>query len=557
MPMPTVYRGPATNWGVPTTIADFQEYDAEMLIIDGVYFDKQKVKLPPDVTETFFIERYKNLIEIEIDGEDCYPPAFGNTKFKFSGRGYKDWTVKGSPYIFFIAILPQRLPGNVSQNTLSLIAWDWQWSVQGSVNGEVLNWMKSPPHIIAQTKHSQLKWGSLALTAFLRLLAVHSQGKRIPIIAFSPFQDIQIGSALNLSPSWSVTIRLYGALKVYSAVWDEAVRNLPYKQGWTNPVAVAVLDNNGELEYVTSQLPARKQRVLRRVFAFNEPTYITSTNLTQLRGVVRLSWTQTEGSMTSYSEVKLGEFIQVSIGSDNFFGIVTSVEKTQSGEDNRIVYHVRWRHPILDDTKTSPVKVKINLLPLSLIVRVFKALCHYPYPVYLPSSVDTDKIIVYDAKEEERSFSTFAEFCEFITELLSSMTNIAHFWRINSDKSISIVSAQDQVNTFILPDNNFPTIEVNYIKDISQPNAVFMRGNVRFIQQSINEEGLRIGVGGRLITSKVRIKLLGYLPAKVGDKIIANYAVTGTGWQGWVTEVSWDADASGEIITQLEVTRYA
>jgi hypothetical protein len=261
--------------------------------------------------------------------------------------------------------------------------------------------------------------------------------------------------------------------------------------------------------------------------------------------------------MTSYSEVKLGEFIQISIGGDNFFGIVTSVEKTQSGEDNRFVYRVRWRHPILDDTKTSPVKVKINLLPLSLIVRVFKALCHYPYPVYLPLGIDADKTIIYDAKEEERSFSTFAEFCEFITELLSSVTNIAHFWRINSDKSISIVSTQDPTNTFILPDNNFPTIEVNYIKDISQPNAVFMRGNVRFIQQSINEEGLRIGVGGRLVTSKVRIKLLGYLPAKIGDKVIANYAVTGTGWQGWVTEVSWDADAAGEIITQLEVTRYA
>jgi len=556
MPMPTVYKGPATNWGVPTLIADFQEYDAETLIIDGVYFDKQKVQLTPDVTETFFLERFKGLTEIQIDGESCYPPAFGNIEFKFSGRGMKDWTISGSPYIYFIAILPQCQAGNIGQNYLSLVAWDWQWSVRGVINGEVINWEKSNI-IFAQTKHGQLHWGSLVLSAFLRLLAIHSQGKRIPIVQFSHLPNIEIGSALNLSPSWSITLRLYGALKVYSAVWDNTVRNLPSKPGWENPVKVAILDNNGELEYVTNQLPARPQRILRRVFAFNEPTYTTSSQLEQLTGVVKLSWTPTEGSMVSYSNVQLGEFIQINIANDSFFGVVTSVEKTQSGEDNRIVYNVRWRHPILDDTKTSPVKVKIHLMPLSILVRVFKALCHFPYTITLPSGIDADKTIIYDAKEEERSFSTFADFCEFLVELLSGITGVAHFWRINSDKSISIVSTQDSTNTFILPDDNFPTLEVQYIKDISQPNVVFMRGNVRFLQSSIQEEGLRISVGGRLITSKVRIKLLGYLPAKIGDKVISNYHVTGIGWQGWVTEVSWDADASGEIITQLEVSRYA
>jgi len=184
-------------------------------------------------------------------------------------------------------------------------------------------------------------------------------------------------------------------------------------------------------------------------------------------------------------------------------------------------------------------------------------MCHYPYPVYLPQGVDGDRVIVYDYKEDERSFSNFGEFCDFLAELLSTLTDTPHFWRINNDRSISIVAATGQTNVFNLPDDAFPTIDVQVVRDVSQPNAVIMHGTVRKLDESIQQEGLRIGVGGRLVTGKARVKLLGYLPARRGDKVILNYDVTGSNWIGWITEISWSADASGEVTTELEATQYA
>jgi len=556
--LPSVYRRPAANWGIPNMLARFHEYEGDTLIIGNVQFVRKEIKVPPDITETIYIEQFAGLQEVNLDGESCYPPEFG-TEFKFSGRNEKEWTITDAPYLYFIAILPQSTPSPPpAWNFLTVIAWDYYWSRRGRVMGETVGWLNQLGQISLQTKHKQLRWGSLAIEGSLQTFTIHVDGMKVPIIQFSPI-GIELASSVNLAPQHAVTFKLYGALKVYKAVWHEQQLSLPAPIGWGYGVGtrVAILDVNGELQYVTNTLPGLKQRVLRRLFAFIEPTYTFSNDISPLTGVVNLSWTETEGQLTTYSPVGLGEVIQVSIANDNFVGTVTSVERTQSGEDNRIVYRVRWQHPVLDDTKVLPQKIRIHLLSLNLIIRIFRAMCHYPYPVYLPSGIDGDRIIVYDYKNEERSFSNFAEFCDFIVELLSTLTNTPHFWRIADGRSISIVAATGQTNVFTLPNDSFPTIEVQVAKDISQPNTVIMHGTVRKLDSSIQQEGLRISIGGRLVTGKARVKVLGYLPARRGDKVVLNYEATGTNWVGWITGISWSADASGEITTELEATQYA
>ncbi len=555
--LPLVYHSPAANWGIPNTIARFHEYSGDVISIGGVQFVKQEINIPPDITETIYIERFVGLEEVSLDGESCFPPEFG-TEFKFSGRSEKEWTITDAPYLYIIAVLPQNTPTlPPAWNFLTVVAWDFGWSARGRVMGQSIGWYNRLGQLTHQSKHRQLKWGALAFEGTLQSFAIHVAGSKIPIIIFSPFEPLVFSGIVNLSPEYAVTIRCYGALKVYKAIWHEQVLQLPAPTGWMGAVRVAILDVNGELQYVTNTLPGLKQRILRRLFAFIEPTYTFSTDTAQLFGVTRLSWTELEGQLTSYSPVGLGEVIQVIIGNDTFAGVVTSVERTHSGEDNRIVYNVKWRHPVLDDTKVVPTKIKIHLLPLNLIIRIFRAMCHYPYPVYLPTGIDGDRIIVYDYKEGERSFTNFAEFCDFLAELLSTLTDTPHFWRINNDRSISIVAATGQTNVFYLPDDNFPTLEVQVIRDTSQPNAVIMQGTIRKLDTSIQQEGLRIGVGGRLVTGKVRVKLLGYLPARRGDKVVLNYPATGANWVGWITEISWSADASGEVTTELEATQYA
>jgi hypothetical protein len=559
MPLPEVYRRPAVNWGIPNQIARFHEYDDKTLTIGGVSFDRKEIKIPPDITETIYIERFIGLQEVSLDGESCYPPEFG-TEFKFSGRSEKEWAVKGSPFIYIAAILPQQIPAPPpAWNFLTVIAWDYGWSVRGRVMGEALGWYNRLGQLTMQTKHKQLRWGSLAFEGTLQTFAIHCAGRKIPIIFFSPFESHVIDGYVNLSPEHAVTIKLYGALKVYQAIWHEQALPLPKPIGWGYGVgvSVAILDINGELQYVTNTLPGLKQRIIRRLFAFIEPTYTFSNDIAALPGVVSLSWSELEGQLTTYTPVGLGEVIQINIAGDSFVGVVTSVDRTQSGEDNRIVYRVKFKHPALDDTKVLPQKIKLHLLSLSLIIRLFRAMCHYPYPVYLPSGINGDAIIVYDFKNEERSFSNFAEFCDFLAEFLSSTTGTPHFWRVNNDRSISIVSATQTTPVWALPNDAFVTVEVQVTRDISQPNAVIMQNTIRKLDSSIQQEGLRIGVGGRLVTGKVRIKLLGYLPAKRGDKVVLNYDVTGPNWVGWVTEISWNADASGEITTDLEATQYA
>jgi hypothetical protein len=281
--------------------------------------------------------------------------------------------------------------------------------------------------------------------------------------------------------------------------------------------------------------------IFRKAIALTQPTFVTSGNLTDLRGVTQLQWGWRDCSFTSYNPVELGDIIVVRVAADGneFQWLYKVVAVDERVRGNETVYEVKATHPLYMSGSIVRQSFRPHLLTTDLFVTVIKALANYPKNITLDSTYSGKWLF----DKEQRSFNTLHEALEYLMQHLSPRPTLL----LDSDGNISIVPATS------LSPAPLPTaiaIQITTSKNEST-------NTVRVSPTGIFKSSLALSRGVYVSTTypidyRREYQFAGFWFYQVGTPVRnANNEIE------WVEEVQWRADAAGEIFTTLKVVKYA
>jgi hypothetical protein len=281
--------------------------------------------------------------------------------------------------------------------------------------------------------------------------------------------------------------------------------------------------------------------IFRKAIALTQPTFVTAGSLTELAGVTQLQWGWRDCSFTSYSPVELGDIVavQVSVDGEEFQWLYKVISVDQKFKGNQTTYEVRATHPIYMAGSIVRQNFRPHLLTTDLFVTIIKALAHYPKNITLDSTYSGKWLF----DKEQRSFNTLHEALEYLMQHLSPRPTLL----LDSDGNISIVPASG------LSPAPLPTaiaIQVTTSKNEST-------NTVRVSPSGVFKSGLTSSRGVYVSTTypidyRREYQFAGFWLYQVGTPVRNAQNQT-----EWVEEVSWRADAAGEIFTTLKVIKYA
>ena len=281
--------------------------------------------------------------------------------------------------------------------------------------------------------------------------------------------------------------------------------------------------------------------IFRKAIALTQPTYVTSGNLANLSGVTQLQWGWKDCSFTSYNPVELGDIIVVRVAADGneFQWLYKVVAVDQRVRGNETVYEVKATHPLYMAGSIVRQSFRPHLLTTDLFVTIIKALAHYPKNIVLDSAYRGKWIF----DKEQRSFNTLHEALEYLMQHLSPRPTLL----LDADGNISIVPASS------LSPAPLPTaiaIQITTSKNEST-NTVRVSPTGVFKSDLASSRGVYVSTTYP-IDYRREYQFAGFWFYQVGTPVRnANNEIE------WVEDVSWRADAAGEIFTTLKVVKYA
>jgi hypothetical protein len=281
--------------------------------------------------------------------------------------------------------------------------------------------------------------------------------------------------------------------------------------------------------------------IFRKAIALNQPTFVRAGSLTELKGVTQLQWGWRDCSFTSYSPVELGDIIVVRVAADGnefeWLYKVVSVDERVRG--NETVYEVKATHPIYMQGSLVRQSFRPHLLTTDLFVTVIKALAHYPKNITLDSSYSGKWLF----DKEQRSFNTLHEALEYLMQHLSPRPTLL----LDAEGNISIVPAT-RLSPAPLP--TAIAIQITTSKNEST-------NTVRVSPTGVFRSSLALSRGVYVSTTypidyRREYQFAGFWFYQLGTPVQIAPNI-----YEWVEDVSWRADAAGEIFTTLRVVKYA
>jgi hypothetical protein len=281
--------------------------------------------------------------------------------------------------------------------------------------------------------------------------------------------------------------------------------------------------------------------IFRKAIALTQPTFVTAGSLSELSGVTQLQWGWKDCSFTSYSPVELGDIVVVRVVADSnefeWLYKVVSVDERVRG--NETVYEVKATHPIYMSGSIMRQSFRPHLLTTDLFVAIIKALAHYPKNITLDPTYSGKWLF----DKEQRTFNTLHEALEYLMQHLSPRPTLL----LDANGNISIVPASS------LSPAPLPTtiaIQITTSKNEST-------NTVRVTPTGVFKSGLASSRGVYVSTTypidyRREYQFAGFWFYQIGAPV--------TNFQNqteWVEEVSWRADATGEVFTTLKVVKYA
>jgi hypothetical protein len=282
--------------------------------------------------------------------------------------------------------------------------------------------------------------------------------------------------------------------------------------------------------------------IFRKALSISQPSFVAAGSPTELRGVTQLQWGWKDCSFTSYSALDLGDIVIVRVvdtnrNEFNWLYKVVSVDERVRG--NEVVYEVKATHPIYMSGSIVRQPFRPHLLTTDLFVKVIKALAHYPKNIVLDSTYSNKWIF----DKEQRSFNTLHEALEYLMMHLSPRPTLL----LDSDGNIAIVPA-----TSLSPAPLPTAIAIQVITSKNEST-----NTVRVAPSGVFKSSLAASRGVYVSTTypidyRREYQFAGFWFYQPGTPVR-----NAQNQMEWVEEVSWRADAAGEIFTTLKVVKYA
>jgi hypothetical protein len=231
--------------------------------------------------------------------------------------------------------------------------------------------------------------------------------------------------------------------------------------------------------------------------------------------------------------------VRVAVDGNEFEWLYKVVAVDERVRGNEVVYEVKATHPIYMAGSIVRQAFRPHLLTTDLFVAIVKALAHYPRNITLDSAYSNRWLF----DKEQRTFNTLHEALEYLMQHLSPRPTLL----LDADGNIAIVPATS------LSPAPLPTaiaIQITTSKNEST-------NTVRVSPTGVFKSGLASSRGVYVSTTypidyRREYQFAGFWFYQVGAPV-TNYQ----NQTEWVEEVSWRADAAGEIFTTLKVVKYA
>jgi hypothetical protein len=545
-----IYKAPASYFGVPSTtspiatlsVLDAMDYQEKTIVpLGGRNFVVEKVA-PPEgsgiqFTETkVFIElpNYVDDITDFIKGDlYCYPLPLRGQRAAYLEAGRSVQVTASACCNFKIVKAPY------AQTAFWVSAVEFYEFSPTTIGAPVA----FPSSYVAVTPTKAPAGGDFYdITALLYLVTPDPRSNPILVLRLQQGKEVKqyyfTYYNLPVAPEFNVRLTGRAAFQVFRFLFSQQL-NLGFSgyiliDGWQGLKWIEVPPN-----------PTKSNKapfIFRKALSISQPTFVASGSPTELRGVTQLQWGWKDCSFTSYSPLDLGDIVIVRVVDTNrheFDWLYKVISVDQRVRGNETVYEVKATHPISMSGSIVRQPFRPHLLTTDLFVKVIKALAHYPKNITL-DNIYSEKWI-FD--NELRSFNTLHEALEYLMMHLSPRPTML----IDADGNISIVPASG------LTPSPLPTaiaIQITTSKNEST-NTVRVSPTGVFKSGLVSSRGVYVSTTYP-IDYRREYQFAGFWFYRVGAPV--------TNFQNqieWVEEVSWRADAAGEIFTTLKVIKYA
>jgi len=541
----SILRAPATWWGIPNTIAYLRELNFES-VSDKMFMwgrNWRKLEYENEALNkkiTFLLEMpYGFQLRLVENYDYIVYPFHPNDPYYLGIKKRMRVTLFNNFGVFYVVQPP--LYGS-SYNITSFVCPIpyWYFLVQFPDKNAVY-FKGQPVDFQAETLTNKSYSYNFAVTNFF--LTVDEERNAVAGVTalWHGKDEPYISIDLNNVPATMLTfvdISDYVAVKVLEGVFSA---NTTFYANWyfvvESPKGLTYVAGNPA--YATSLRPL----VLRKAFYFVAPTsYEKSGGLVDgAAGTYRINWDFLSCELETYQPFQLGDFILV-IADDNYFIYKVTKVDVQYQPESPPVYKVSGVNPIDDEGSVIECEFSPNLLPVHGFVAIAKGLCHFPNQIIVPDEIRN--VILLD--EEKKTFKTLREFIDYLQNYFFGDYG-GFILQYDSNYNL-VISFPTEVAG--LPD--LPLLSVTESEDIDTPSVVVTPRGYVYNPILLAQRGVVISQSQPApATKEYSFTFLGFAYYPVNQPIQINENEVGL-----ITDIRWDADASGNVRTEVKVVIY-